>query len=270
MMDTQRAGKTNYENSAFDSVVEHLKFVISTYLEEKPHMSLGAISKKCSVSEPTLRRIMKGQIKTFPTVTTVLDILTYVSNEKKTSKIISLYPGPIADFLKEMAPYVEDTQTDYSVEINQELKQPVKYLIYKLASNSAGVTRQKVSDLFGAHGLKSLDSLQDKAYIEERAGKYFSTTKSFTSSHENFIENFKTVAEFLKPDKLSPRSRLNPLFRNFSNSVSPEAYEEILKLQKKTMARIAQIMTNEENQGEIPLFLLLAIDTLDTKPPSEF
>ncbi len=253
-----------------DSVVEHLQFVISDYLERKPHLNLSGISKKCSVSEPTLRRIMKGQIKTLPTVTTVLDILTYISNEKKPSKIIKLYPGPIADFLKETTPYVDDCDTDYNIELNRILKNPVKYLTYKLASNSSGVSEDKVRELFGSLGVKSLFSMVDKGYLTQKGKYYYSSSKSFTSNHTDFVENFKTVADFIKPEKLSPRSRVNPFFRNFSNSVTPEAYEEIVKIQKKAMTKIAQIMTNEDNQGEIPLFLLLAIDTLDNKAPHEF
>ena len=60
------------------SVADHLRLIITQYLEKRPQLSVNGISKRCNVSEPTLRRIMSGKVKTIPQITTLLDILTYI------------------------------------------------------------------------------------------------------------------------------------------------------------------------------------------------
>ncbi|MCJ8277520.1 MAG: hypothetical protein HRT44_12425 [Bdellovibrionales bacterium] len=251
------------EETKKGSLLVHLQGALREYLENRPHMSLNSLSKKCSVSEPTLRRIMKGQIKTLPNVTTVLDILTYISGEKNTCNIPKKYPGPIAEFLREMLPHIEDLDANYDLDLNNELKHPTKYLIYKLASNDTGVTHEKVVELFGSHGLMFVQELIDKEFIKLEGGVYFASSSAFTASHEHFVENFKVVADFIKTQKADSHMLLNPLFINYSNTVNAEAYKEIVTLQKKTLKKIRGIMTDKSKIGEIPLFMLLAVDTLD-------
>ena len=245
------------------SLVESLQVILKEYLKQRPQMSLNGLSKKCSVSEPTLRRIMKGQIKTLPNITIVLDILTYINNEKNILKITKTYPGPIADYLKEMLTHSMDCRSDYDISLNNELKNPTKYLIYKLASNTSGVTHQKILDLFGSHGLMFANDLIEKDFIECRENIYFSKSHSFTVGHEDFNDKFKAVSEFIKTQKIESHSTLNPLFVNYSNSVSAEAYKEVISLQRKTLKKIRTILSDDKSVGEIPLFLLLAVDTLD-------
>ena len=78
-------------------LITHLQTVIRSYLDQHTRISLNGLSKRCSVSEPTLRRIMNGQVKTAPTLTTVVDILSTIGKESRLSKLIDMYPGPIAE-----------------------------------------------------------------------------------------------------------------------------------------------------------------------------
>jgi hypothetical protein len=257
------------EKNEKETLLSHLQNVLRAYLNQRTHMSLNSLSKKCSVSEPTLRRIMKGQIKTLPNVTTVLDILTYVSGEKNTFSIAEKYPGPIADFLKEMLPHVMECHTNYDVALNNELKHPTKYLIYKLASNSSGVKPQKIQELFGSHGMIFLQELVDKNYVILKDEVYISSSDSFTSSHEDFVEKFKTVSDFIKVQNNETNVSLNPLFVNYSNSVSAEVYKEVISLQRRTLKKIRTLLSDDRASGDIPLFLLLAVDTLDNSTAHE-
>ena len=250
-------------------LLEHLQGVLKDYLTSRSHMSLNSLSKKCTVSEPTLRRIAKGQVKTLPNVTTVLDILTYISGERNTYSIAKKYGGAIEEFITQMLPHAMDRQTDYDVSLNSELKNSTKYLIYKLASNDLGVKHQKIIELFGSQGLMFVDELLKKSYLTKKEDTYFSSTESFTSSHENFVDNFKTVSNFIKTHKEVSRTLLNPLFSNYSNSVSPEAYKEIVSLQRRTLKKVRDILSDEKSAGSIPIFHLLAVDTLDTKTAYE-
>jgi hypothetical protein len=246
-----------------------LQQILQNYLKERPARSVNGLSKKCVVSESTLRRILSGQIKTMPTATTVLDILTTISKEKNIQNILKLYPGTIANYLETNLPQSENVLTEYCQELNQVLKDSSTYIIYKLASNSMGLRREKIIELFGLHGIACADVLVENKYLSLTDNIYRSQIENFTLHHDTFVQKFKAVADFIKIQKNIEREHLNPLLVNYSESVSAEAYKEIVSLQKRTLKKIRDIMSAKDSQGQIPLFLLLAIDTLDTKSANE-
>lgn len=252
------------------SVVEHLRVVVHHYLEKRPHLSINGISKKCSVSEPTLRRIMSGKVKTVPQITTLLDILTFVANTTQVRELVKRYPGPIADHLLETMPYLEDVDQDYSTALNEELKDPIKYLIYKMSLNHCGVTERKIAELYGKHGLQLLQDLTEKGYIQHSPENIFrAKARVYGGSHKDFVKNFKLIADFIKTDKLQNRKPLNPYFVNMSDSLSVEAYDKIRRLQSQLDKKIRKIVSEESSKGEIPFFYIGAIDTLDLKSAYE-
>ena len=65
-------------------------------------------------------------------------------------------------------------------------------------------------------------------------------------------------------------AHLHSLLVNYSESVSVEAYKEIIGIQKRALRKIRDVMSADTSQGVIPLFLLLAIDTLDARSVHEF
>lgn len=250
-------------------LLDELRTTLAEYFAVHPNMSLNGLAKKCSVSEPTLRRILKGQIKTLPTNTTILEVLSAISGEKNAAKLAERYSGSIGDYLRLIQPQIEDCQPDFDNAVHAEFKDPVKYVIYKLSANSSGVTEQKIQDLFGMHGLSCAEELLRKGFIQKDGVTFSAHIRNFTSSSTSFIDNFKVLAEFLKGKFSVTKPNLNPLVANYSESITPKAYEEIIHLQKKTLTKIRQIMSAPESQGEIPLFMLLAIDTLDNRAAHE-
>lgn len=252
------------------TVVDHLQLVIIDFLKRKPHLSINGISKKCNVSEPTLRRIMTGRVKTLPQVTTLLDILTYLANTSSIREIVRQYPGPIGDFLKEAMPFLEEFDQDYSNALNLELKNPIKYVIYKLAINHIGVTEQKVMELYGNHGLQKLTELMEAGFIYKDANNVCrAKAKSFSGTYADFVRNFKVIADYIKPEKHKNRKALNPFFVNCSDSLNAEAYEKIARLQRSTQRKIRQILADPASKGSIPSFYICAFDTLDIKSAIE-
>jgi hypothetical protein len=257
------------KDKSSSDLLSALQNALQEYLDEKPTRSLNGLSKRCTVSEPTLRRILKGQIKTLPTATTILDILTTLTGEKNTVRIAEKYPGPISDYLESILPQFQDVSTEYDSNLNEELKDPVKYVIYKLSSNSSGLKTNKLSDLFGRHGIQVAESLIEKNYLFKTKDVYYSKIKNFTINQENFVNNFKLIADFIKTQNPLSKTSLQTVLANYSESVSTDAYKEIISVQKKALQKIRNIMSDESSKGSIPLFLLLAIDTLDPRPAHE-
>ncbi len=269
-IDLSEADSKNSLEDENNAVVEHVRLVVTEYLKRRPHLSVNAISKRCNVSEPTLRRIMTRKVKTIPQITTLLDILTFISDTSSVREIVKIYPGPIADHLSEAMPYLEDLDQDYSNAVNEEIKDPVKYIIYKLSLNSNGVTVAKVRELYGNHGIHLLKDLIEKDFVyQDDFGICRARCKTFAGSHDEFVKNFKVAAEFIKPQKLQNRKPLNPYFVNMSESITPEAYEQIRRLQRKLDKKVRGILSQPESKGKIPFFYLGAIDTLDPQSAYE-
>ncbi len=256
--------------SAHSDLLSSLQGVLRQYLDEKPSRSLNGLSKKCAVSEPTLRRIYKGQIKTLPTATTILDILTTLGGEKNTALIAKKYSGAIAEYLDSIIPQAQEFGTEYDSELNNELKEPVKYIVYKLSANSSGLRMSKLNELFGRHGLSQAEILIQKGYLQNDNDVLFTKVKDFTINQESFVNNFKIVADYIKTQNPIAKTSLHSLLANYSESVNPDAFKEIVSLQKRTLQKIRKIMSDGDSKGSIPLFLLLAIDTLDPQPAHEY
>lgn len=266
--------RTSYKKgskNSTDTVQGQLKTIIKQYLSENPRLTLNGLSQRCSVSEPTLRRICKGQIKTTPTVTTVVDILSYILKTQNVSEIASEYPGPIAELLKEKSNQTAiPIEPVYSEGLNNNLKDPLKFMIYKMASHTHGVKAFKVVSLFGNHGLMLADELLEQGLLTKLNECFFANVSNFIVSDELFIDHFKAFADFIKPHKLATTSRAHsPLFANYSASVNKQTYANIVKIQRQALKKMARLLQDPNNAGNIPSFVLSAVDTIDQKAADE-
>jgi DNA-binding Lrp family transcriptional regulator len=258
-----------YQN---EEIISHLQMVVEKYLKENPTESINSLSKKCAISEPTLRRVYKGQVKTLPTVTTIVDILSYLASENQVDKLLQIYPGPLAQFIRDKMGQVEEVENvEFSEHLTQALNDPVKYLIYKLAANNQGVTDDKVIELFGRYGESQLQELLSQNLIYQIDGAYFARIENFALSHDVFVKHFKAVADFIKPHKHAQASKAySPIFYNYSASLTKEAYSAILRIQRMALKKILKVIADDSSQGHIPTFVIGAVDTIDDKCADEY
>ncbi|MCO4792328.1 MAG: hypothetical protein KC493_01355 [Bacteriovoracaceae bacterium] len=253
-------------------ILNQLQDSVLSYLGRNKNISLNGLSKRCSISEPTLRRIKNGQIKTLPTLTTIIDLLCSLNKVDKIPELIEIYKEtPIGAFLNEHFSVL--ASGDYSYEFNQELDESLRdnisYLIFKLSCNTSGVTHTKIKEMFGKHGTDKLEVLEKKNLIKKESdGETYKTAiEAFSLGHEHFVEHFKAVADFIKTGEIGPKK--NNLFYNFSESVNEKGMREILQIQRLALKKIAKVLNDKEYTGEIPLFVLSAIDTLDLPQQEE-
>ncbi len=267
----------NIENDSPDaepSIEEallQLNFIIKDYLVKNPSLTVNSLSKRCGVSEPTLRRISKKELKRIPTSTTVLRLLSYISKKDKISDILAAFPGPLSERLGSAVSIISDQniRTD-EIDLSEQLKNPIKYLIYELANNSKGVTLDKVQEMFGAYGEEHLNSLFIDGIVKLKGDHYEVVHKDFCLSLELFKTHFKATADFIKPQNLnnSPH-QYSQIFYNCSGSINIAAYSAILKLQRAAIRKITDILKDPKSNGEITAFVIGALDTLDTKSAFE-
>ncbi|NQZ01117.1 MAG: hypothetical protein HRT45_10675 [Bdellovibrionales bacterium] len=248
--------------SAQDLVFE-LSKLIKGYLADRPFIGLSTISGRCQVSESTLRRIYNCQIKTLPTPSTVMAIVSYISEETDVAKLIELNPGLIANYLKENFPHAAEFDCEVSEELNRELADSIKYLVYKLCNHTSGCSEEQVMDLVGKVGIQRLEELLRKDLITQRGGRYYSNGKRFSLAPELFKDKFQFMSQFIKVEERPGGKLQQNVFSNYSSSVNQEAYNKIMKIQKQALKKIRETMVNPNSEGDLHIFALSAIDTIE-------
>jgi hypothetical protein len=104
--DAIRAGGAGMpgEMGFLDAIKSQLQSILRKHLEAGPRRSVYGLSKQCRSSEPTVRRLLKGHVKTLPGPSTIIDVLSAVSGESSPRKLSDLYPGPVSEYLKAAFP----------------------------------------------------------------------------------------------------------------------------------------------------------------------
>lgn len=263
----QKSNTTSLNSEpTIEAALDQLYSIIRDYLDKNPSLTVNSLSKRSGVSEPTLRRICKNELKRIPTTTTVLKMLSYISRKNKISDVLAFFPGPLTEKLSASMSLIldKDVKTE-GVDLSKQLKNPIKYLIYKLATNDCGISVDKVHELFGSYGQEHLDALKNDGLLKLVDSTYYAVYENFCLSQEVFKTHFKATADFIKPKNLN-NSPFNSsqLFFNCSNSVNINAYNIILKIQRAAIRKVIDVLNDPKSKGNIPLFTIGAVDTLDT------
>lgn len=240
--------------------IRELSHILNSYLEQREHLSLNSLAKNMNIAETTLRRIKNSELKRLPKNETILKVLSYIYKSSDLYELRSnLNPTSLGAYLSEEF-LLSDSNQKHSVQIiDESVSDQISYLVFKLASNSCGTTKDEVKRMFGELGIKSLEALELDGLVRDSDGTIHSKISTFKVSNKYFVRNFKAVSDFIKVD--SPGDNPN-LFYNLSESVNLDAFKKIHKAQKNALKEITSIMNQETSRGDIPLFILSAVDTL--------
>ncbi|PIK15986.1 hypothetical protein [Halobacteriovorax sp. JY17] len=240
--------------------LQELSSILNNYLDEKSHLSLNSLSKNMDVPETSLRRIKKLELKRMPKNDTVLKVLSYVyKTEDLYTLRAKLNPLGLGNYLTEEF-LLSDSCSKLDVKlIDDSVRDQTSYLVFKLASNSCGTSKEEIIRLFGKTGEDALSNLIRDELVTCSEGAVKSTIDTFKVSHEYFIRNFKAVSNFIKVES---QEETPNLYYNLSESVNAQAATKIHRIQQKALREIANLLNSNESRGDIPLFVLSAIDTL--------
>lgn len=264
------ADHETHPDTELTSVSRELQLLLLSHLDKHPQLSLNAISKRCSVSEPTLRRIAKGKIKTDPSVDTVVDLLAYLYKQSDLQKIRDLAPPALKDFLESARPQTHSAPVNMQTvpELSEALQNPMNYLIYSLAANDGGVDGEQIHELFGRMGMGLAEEMVNSQLLHKNGDHFHAVYENFVPPLNQTRTHMKSLLDFLKPDKIGTSksgASLTPMAHYMTNGVSKKAYQEIRKIQARAAVQCAKILFAPQNKGSIPAFLLVALDTLSNR-----
>lgn len=245
------------------TLTEQLQFVVEDYFSRYPHMSVNSLALKSGVGATTLRRLLGGAIKGAPAPHTILNIASAVSNEKRLSVLINKFDGELGEVLEEaFGPYIQEKiNHTYSADLNEELKDEIKYFIFKMSANRTGVSWSWVADTFGKIGLDKLKKMKENGLLVagEKEGLYHAKEKNFSLNVSVASKHLARLTSFYKPENVGLGENL---FYSLSESLNAEGIQKVKQIEKEAIQKIYQVMINEKFEGEIPYFSLLLSDTM--------
>jgi len=246
----------------FMTLTEQLKILLDTYFEKYPHMSINALAKKSGVGASTLRRIINGSLKGNPSPSTVLNLVSASTKERKLAVLLKTTGGPVGKLLNSsFGHFVEENLPhNYNTDLNRELGEWPKYMIYKLASNKKGVLKKDIESVLGKIGLKHLKELFKRGLVFMEGEVVHAKEKQFSLDIKVSLKHLPNLLEFYKPDALDKGQNL---FYTLSESLNEDGIKKVKEIQKEAVKKIYNVMRSPYFEGDIPYFSISLMDTLN-------
>lgn len=230
---------------------QELKHLIEDYFSKYPHMSINALSKRTLIGATTLRRILSLSLKGNPNPKTVLNLMSVLTKEKNITHIIEKSPQLTKSYLfQSFGPYLEDAKDPLSGNL---LKNNLKFIIFKLASNQSGVHFETISTLYGGNGQKVLRELTREGYLIKE--DHFFHSKDKKKGHELHFKasHFSNLLPLLKKYEKEVGTYKDP-FHTLSESLNEEGIKKINQIQKEALKKIKDIMKCPSHSGTYHFF----------------
>ncbi|OFZ13646.1 MAG: hypothetical protein A2X86_20945 [Bdellovibrionales bacterium GWA2_49_15] len=243
------------------TLVEQLKDVINEYFSKYPNTSINGLAMRSSVGATTLRRILSLEIKGDPSPHTVLNIASAISKEKRLSKLVQMFDGPMGELIREsFSTYVEvDAPHKFDPDLNEVLRDRLSYFVYKLTANRSGAREDEIFDLFGLPGVERLKKLRKENLVRLEGAQYHAVEKNFSLDLSVAKEHLPELVKFYRPENLD--RGLN-IFYTLSESLNEEAIKKVKAIQHEAAKKIYEIMNAPESDGTIPYFTVQLADVL--------
>lgn len=247
-----------------NELIQCLQNMISTYLSKNTQLTLNALAQRSNIPVTTLRRLASGQQKNEIAPHSVLNLVSYILREKNLSFLLEKVEPCISEFLKKhFGNFIFSSQKNtYDVDLNVELRDQTKYLIYKLAANHDGTDLMAVVENFGTFGVKKVEEMKSNGLLIQEGERLHAKEKNFSLDLNIAAQHLPALVQYYKPDSIS--GGLNTMF-SMSESLTREAILEIKALQRECVLKMNAIMNKPENLGSIPYFTINLAETMLTE-----
>lgn len=242
-------------------LIESLQNMIALYMSKNPQLTLNALASRSNVPVTSLRRLVSGQQKNEIAPHSVLNLVSYILREKNLSLLLEKVDPAVSEFLrKHFGNFVFASQTrTYDVDLNLELRDQTKYLIYKLAANHNGTDLMTIAENFGTFGAKKAEEMKKSGLLVEEGERLHAKNKNFSLDLNVAASHLPALVQFYKPHTM--QQGLNTMF-SMSESLTAEAIKEIKALQRECVMKMNEIMNRPECLGDIPYFTINLGETM--------
>jgi len=237
------------------------KKIVCDYFNKFSKLSMNAFAQRSGVPVSTLRRVIKSDkaIDVAPHI--VLNLLSYIYKEKNMTKLIEKTPESLSLFLtKYFGNFIfENHNYKLDTDLNIQLQDSLKYFIYKLASNSSGVTLDEILSLYGSEGRVKVNEMATAGFITYELGVFHAKEKNFSLDLETMAKHLPELVSKYRPEKLTSGRNL---CYSLSESLNVETIQKVKDIERVAVKKIIEMINKPSNQGNIPYFTLVLSDQL--------
>ncbi len=244
-----------------NELIQSLQTLIMTYLDKNSSLTINALAQRANIPVTSLRRLANGQQKNEIAPHSVLNLTSYLLKEKNLQNLLGKIDPVIATFLqKHFGNFIfsSSTQAVYECDLNNELKDQIKYFVYKLAANHNGTDWMTIVESFGSQGKKKAEEMKISGLLFEESGRLHAKNKNFSLDLSVAASHLPDLVGFYKPDTITEGKNS---FFSLSESLTEEAIQEVRLLQRECVKKIHSVMNDEKNLGTIPYFTLNMAET---------
>ena len=242
---------------ATDPVNDILKRSIISYFESHPYESIPSLSKKTGVSQPTIRKLKKGETMNKPNPSTFIKIMNVTSPDKEIHELIQESDEGCKQYLNQHFSHFNH-QLESTEGFKQLLQDNVKFIVLTLAGHHSGVTKEEVQATYGYVGILAMVDLEKEDFIKFENNKWFQNKEKVDmDALKRSVSAITHLNEYID-------EKMNPFSRSHSKSqkMSPAGCKKLCKAQEAFERSIEKIMSDEKNFGDVPMFSVSALDVL--------
>jgi|GEM_PF-4489602 len=241
-------------------VKKSLANLLQEYRSLRPKLSLRSLSRNMGVNRYFLTKILDDNDKAKFSLDEMLIFCKFIKDNLPDSPQISRELAVVQDFFSEHLGSSRIKLIHQSEDPKIDLYDRFNFLVLVIACCDKGITRKRIIDILGEGASSSLKQLLKNKLLEELpngAIRVLDGAPVFFSP---------ALLAFHGPDLLRwYRLRSQEHIRNYLDikvqSLTKEAIEKVIELQKDCDKKILDIIVNEENFGMNPMFALSCVET---------
>lgn len=244
----------------FNLVKISLSKLLSEYRNMRPNLSLRSLSRNIGVNRYFLAKILDGNEKVKFCIDEILIFCKFMKNNLPDNPLVNKELSAIQNFFSEHLGSSEIKLIDHDKTNDIDLYDRYNFFILILACCDWGFTKDKIVSILGENCLGNMKDLLETGHIELTDSGKIRIKDGAPLIFSNAV-GVHHLGDLLKFYRLSHREQN----RNFLNmkiqSVSKEALEKVVELQRNCDRRIYELMVDEKNLGPNPIFSLNCVDT---------
>ena len=241
-------------------VKQSLSNLLQAYRSFRPKLSLRSLSRNIGVNRYFLTKILDQNDKVKFSLDEMLIFCKFIKENLPDSPEISRELTIVQDFFSEhlgssrikLIHQNENSKIDFYDRFN--------FLVLVIACCDKGITRKRILELLGEGACRSLKLLLKTKHLEELPNGVVRVLDGAPVGFSPALLAYHGP-DLLRLYRLRPREQMRNYLDIKVQSLTKEAIEKVIELQKECDKRILDIIVNEENFGMNPMFSLLCVET---------
>lgn len=241
---------------------------IHTFLESSrdPQKGLNLLSRKTSLHEKTLRRLLQQEHR--PGYITLFKLYRFLLGTNSDSEILDNAPSVVADFLKKANPKTQTPsaqKAEFSGAITEELKKdPVMLDLYFLAG-CGPLHHDEVLLQMGLLGLKTIEKMKGLGLLEEITPRHWKLGSVQANLDADLLKQaalrltenyFSTEASELQGENY---------LGVYAEGLNEQGLQEWLKIDEECFRRKVTVSQSLEFQGPLKVFTVQVTEQMNLK-----